>query len=318
MKDLDNDYFSKDDVIPHPELESWMFKRMHLPPSFEPNEERIAKRRKQYWQVNSILSRLAKYFRITKWRWVGFRLCMGLFRCFFIIFNRLRVVNKKYIPKERAIFYVNHPGSYDVILLNAVVGRPVSCFISWDNYWITGFAEKLYGFINKKFIRYDRHIKDKSITGKLMIEKSIRQILQRNSLFAIWPAGGLSDDTRVRQGFSGVVKMYATLNEKKDIIPFVPVLIQGSGCYHIGRNHDLSPRTDKITVTFLEPYYLPREWLENPKVSDKGKTPREIIDYMMMKLAKANGQKYLAQNKGLEWTKRKLKERQDKNKNGNI
>lgn len=306
------------DVIPHPELESWMFKRRHLPPFFSPDKERIERRRQQYWKVNSFLSRLAKYLHIVKWRWAGFRVCMGLFKAWFKIFNRLKIIGKENIPKDRAIFYVNHPGSLDVMLLEAVVGKPVSCFISWDNYWITGFGEQLYGFINKKFIRYDRSIKDKSLTGKYMIEKSVRQILQKNSMFAIWPSGGLSKDGRVKRGFSGVVKMYATLNAKQDIIPLVPVLLEGSGCYHIDKNPKLSPRTDKITVKVMKPFFLPREWLNNPDENPEGKTPREIIDYMMMKLAREHGQKYLAPNRGLIWTKKKFKERAAKmNKNKN-
>jgi hypothetical protein len=139
--------------------------------------------------------------------------------------------------------------------------------------------ERLFSFINR-----DHHKKD------WLIEKMIRIILQKNPHFAIWPEGRSPLDGRIMYGFSSVAKVYATLNSQRDIIPLVPVLIEGSGCYR----YNLWPRTNKITLRFLPAYYLPREWLLKP--DDGGKAPREIVDYMMSILAKARGQKHLLYN----------------------
>lgn len=300
------------DEIPHPELTSWMFQRVPLPKKFTPSKERLKKKLETYQRSDRYISRIIKISHIFSWPWAGSRVFLKFWYLYFKIFNRVKVLNKQYIPKKGAIFYLNHPGSFDVLLINAVVGRPISCFISWDNFMLTKLGEKLFGFINKQFIHDDENVRKGLFgpEGDLMIEKSIRTILKTNSMYAIWPSGGLDDDGLVRQGFSSIVKTYTVVNSKKDIVPFIPVLLRGSDCYHIGKNPHLLPKTKKIYVKFFKPFFIPREWLDPPEKGTGGKTPREIIDYLMLKLARANGQENFAPNWSLNWKKDQFKKQE--------
>nr|MDO8111746.1 hypothetical protein [Candidatus Sigynarchaeota archaeon] len=57
-------------------------------------------------------------------------------------------------------------------------------------------------------------------------------------------------------------------------------------------------RAWKILVEFLKPIYIPRDWLKRPE--EGGKTPREIIDKLMLVLARKVGYKTLRKNWALE------------------
>ena len=50
----------------------------------------------------------------------------------------------------------------------------------------------------------------------------------------------------------------------------------------------------KMYFKFLKPVFVPRDWLNHP--NDGGKTPREIIDYLMLLIARVRGQKKLVKN----------------------
>ena len=298
--------------IPHPELKSWMFKRVEIPNKFPISRKYWDWSNNKYYVTNSIFSRIIKYTRAAKMPHVTFIIFSLYFKVFFKIFNRLEIIGKDKIPKEGSMFYVNHPGSLDTMILTTAVGKEVGCFIAWDNVMLTKLAEISMGYVNKDFIRKSDYYKQYGSFRDVLIEKMIQTVLKTNKYFAIWPGGGLDDNRYVRRGFSSVVRAYSVINSKKDVIPFQPVLIKGSECYHIAKNFRLRPRTQKITIEFLDPYYIPREWLKDPKLNKDGKTPREIIDYMMNLLAKANGQRFFAPNKGLEWRKQKFLEKQGK------
>ena len=60
----------------------------------------------------------------------------------------------------------------------------------------------------------------------------------------------------------------------------------------------MKPNTQKIKVQFFNPFFIHREWLKTPE--EGGKTPREITDYIMDKLAKFNGQKTFLPNRIME------------------
>jgi len=60
----------------------------------------------------------------------------------------------------------------------------------------------------------------------LKVEAMIRRILLHNRFFAIWPEGHPHKGP-IEQGFSSIVRVYATLNSDRDRIPFLPVLIRG-------------------------------------------------------------------------------------------
>ncbi len=280
---------TESEEIPHPELQSWMFKRISLS---KLEKRRVSnKNSEEYRAFNYVVSVLIKLFRFNnpKYRYGLYRVLMGLFRFYFRIFNRIEIRGKEKVGKS-AIFLVNHPGSLDPLLFQAAMGTPVSCFIGWDNEWfISTVLEKMFGFLNR----------DSAGSSEEQIEQIIRTILLKNRYFAIWPEGTLSKRSLVMQGFSGIVKVYATINAQKNIIPFQPVLFRGSGCY----NYQFYPRTDKIIIEFLDPIFIPRDWLLQPEQG--GKTPREIIDYLMNVLAKANRQKSFISNPRLNRIKKK-------------
>ena len=52
----------------------------------------------------------------------------------------------------------------------------------------------------------------------------------------------------------------------------------------------------------MKPFFIPRDWLKHP--SEGGKTPREIIDFIMLKIGKIAGQSELIPNSRLKWRKR--------------
>lgn len=291
--------------IPFPSLRSWMFNRCDIPRTIHIRPEIAVQRSKEYYRVNSYLSRLAAFFHIFSWKWAAFKFILSLFRWYFKIFNRLEIIDKKNIPKNAGIFYVNHPGSLDPIILNAAVGKPIGCFVAWDNYWLTQMGER-YTFINKDFYQHCVEYDPQKPEADVFIEQMIRNILFKNAYFAIWPEGGLSRKPVIYQGFSSIVKVYATLNHNQDRIPFVPVLLKGSECYHIDKNPRLRPRTQKITVQFLKPFFLPRNWLVEPNGSNEGKTARELTDYIMNVLVQANHQKKLYPNRKLVQIKTRL------------
>lgn len=276
--------------IPHPELQSWMFKRISLSKIEKKGISNI-KKHEQYRAFNYTVSVLIRLFRFNhpKYRYGLYRVLMGFFRFYFKIFNRLEIRGKEKVGKS-AIFLINHPGSLDPLLFQAAMGTPVSCFIGWDNEWfIKEVLEKMFGFLNR----------DWAGSSEEQIEQIIRTILFKNRYFAIWPEGTLSKRGLVMQGFSGIVKVYASINAQKNLIPFQPVLFRGSDCYR----YQFFPRTNKIILEFLDPVFVPRDWLQPPEQG--GKTPREIMDYLMNILAKANGQKSYISNPRLNRIKKK-------------
>ena len=275
------------ETIPHPELQSYMFVRQDLKQTHSNNSN--CNSNEEYRFFNYIVSILLKTSGFTKkkYRFGLYRVLMGFFRFYFRIFNRLEIHGKEKVGRS-AIFILNHPGSLDPLLFEAIMGTPVSCFIGWDNEWfISNVLENMLGFLNREG------------SSDEQIEKIIRTILEKNRFFAIWPEGTLSRKGLVMQGFSGIVKVYATINAIRDIIPFQPVLIQGSQCY----NYQFFPRTNKIIIKFLDPIFIPRDWLYEPEKG--GRTPREIMDYLMNLLAREHGQKCVISNHRLNRKKKK-------------
>ena len=295
--------FSQD--IPRPALSSWMFGRYPISADFKLDANLLFDKNVQFYKLNGLVSHAAKRTRFLRHRWSGFRILKGFIRAYFKLFNRLEIKGKENIPANGALFFANHPGSLDPLLLNIAVDRAVGCFISWGNYWFTGFLERFYTFINKQRIYRSKDGSGDVNKRDVLIELMIRNIFEKNSYFAIWPEGGLSHKRLIRRGYSSVIRAYSVINAKRDRIPFVPVVITGSECYHIYNNPTLKPKTQKITIEFLKPIFFPRPWLADPKESEEGKTPREMIDYLMLELAHGYGQKRLAPNRGLENSRKK-------------
>jgi len=275
-------------MIPHPEFKSLFFSRIDLVPPTK--EELDAKFREQpsYAQVaDAILSRLAKKLKILKGNhlWVLNRFLYTSFRFFFRIFHRLDIRGYENIPKNGCIFIMNHPGSLDPLIIMGAVRRPIGMFTSFGKGWIAYALEKYHGFINREN------------TKDVMLEKMVRQILCHNKYFLIAPEG-LEHDPKIQEGYTGVVSVYSVLNYDKNRIPIVPLILQNSQCYH-GSPKMNQKAFPQIRINFLPPMYLPREWFV--PVEQGGKTPREIINWIMQFLAHKLGQKEVVKNPGLEW-----------------
>ncbi len=273
------------DMIPFPEYESWMHKRYNLQhETLEEKKERW--KHLNYWErlFDSLISHFIATFQLYRpgIRHVMFKVVRLFFRIQFKIFNRFKVYGRENIPEEGAIFYVNHPGQYDPILLMSAVPFEVGAFLAWNRSWFMEMIGKYYGMISK--------VRNES--RRELVERMVRQLLTGNRYFSIWPEGHPNYTGMVEQGFSSIVRVYATLNYDKDRIPFVPVLIRGGGVYIPGFHYG------PIDLHFLESFYLPRKWLKKPE--DGGKTPREIIDWMMLKLARAQKQPTFIKNRLLE------------------
>ncbi|MEX2682045.1 MAG: lysophospholipid acyltransferase family protein [Candidatus Sigynarchaeota archaeon] len=277
------------DKIPHPEFTSWMHERCELPvDTLADRYERWKQQPVPIIALEAVASRIIKATGMFSGirAIVAFKLLMRVFRLYFKAFNKLTWRGVENIPKSGCIFYVNHPGSYDPLYVFACVpDMPFAMFVAWGNGWFADTIADVYGMTNMR-----------GLSRQGAIEKMIRLILQKNKYFALWPEGHPHRGP-IEQGFSAIVPVYAAINHDKDRIPFLPVLIRGEGAHRFGVSHVAGP----VGVTFYKPIFLDRSWLKRPE--EGGKTPREIIDYLMMFLAKKNGQKELAKNTRLEWSR---------------
>ncbi|MHA1730325.1 MAG: lysophospholipid acyltransferase family protein [Promethearchaeota archaeon] len=275
-------------AIPFPKLSSWMHERVHLPA--ESREECRIRHARQEWEMklaDRILGPFLRWFSSasgTK-KWALYRVCMGVAYLFFRAHNRLEVRGIENIPKS-AIFVANHRGEQDVVIFMAAFysakRQPVGVFTAVGDGLIADTLEEALGFVPRRGV---------SVT---MVEKMVRAVLKRNRYFAIWPEGTASPDGRLMHGFSGIVRAYSVLNSRRDVVPFVPVMMRGNESYWWGERR----RPKKVLVEFLKPVFVPRGWLRRP--SEGGKTPREIIDALMLLLARKLGQVKLEVNPLLE------------------
>lgn len=268
--------------IPRTALHSWMHDRVPLP-RVTRGELRARWRRQPIvpLALDAFLSRVMKWTGLLKpgIRHVTLKLVRGFFRWMFRILNRLHVHGADNIPETGALFYVNHPGVYDPMILLAALPKPFGALISWGNGWFSDMVERFFGFVASR--GEPREVK---------VEKMVHQVLTRNRYFAIWPEGHPTKHDGVERGFSSIVRVYAVLNSRRDRVPFVPVLIRGAQVYQV----NAAPHVGPIDVHILEPFFVDRAWLRPPDAG--GKTPREIVDYLMERLAHARGQRTLKPN----------------------
>lgn len=227
---------------------------------------------------------------MIKHRWIWWKIFMGFTHVYMRLIHRMKIRGKKHIPERGAIFYLLHNGDNDVIYFLSAFRKPIGVFTAIGNGIFADLMEHIYGWVPRRGTR------------EVMVEKMIRSILKKNRYFVMWPEGTPSRDGVPMEAFSGIARVYGTLNAHKNIIPFQPVLMRGSETY-LHRNDN---RKWKILVEYLKPFYLPRDWLQPPEKG--GKTPREIINAVMLVLAKKAGYEKLKKNPRLEW-RRKLKGR---------
>jgi 1-acyl-sn-glycerol-3-phosphate acyltransferase len=216
------------------------------------------------------------------------------------------------IPREGGIYLINHMAGIDVVIpFLAAFKEPIGVFTDMGNHFVVDILEKI-GFVPRMG------------NAQEMVEKMIRNLLTVNKNFVMWPEGTPDKGQGVMQGFSSIVKVYATVNADKDRVPFVPVVMQGIdkfGSQYIPNIRKYCPKWDNLTqterkkayrkikrvgvkrviFTYLKPVYLPRTWLLPPEQG--GKTPREIIDFLMLKIAHKLDQKTLASNPLLDHRK---------------
>jgi len=274
-------------AIPYRNLRSWMHERVPLPN--ETAEDRLAKylsQSKMDRKIDSIMSQLlAKTGLLSKERrWLFYRAACWAAYFMFKALNRMEVHGRKNIPKNGAIFYVNHTSAIDPAILMGASRIPIGLFLDSGYGWMADTLEHIYGFVSHQG------------SGEEIIEKFVRTIYGLNPFFAIWPEGYYEKDEIVT-GFSGFVKAYAVLNSDQNRIPLVPVVIQGGQCYGDDMVNQWF-RMRKIRVDFLKPIFLPPKWLNSP--GHGGKTPRQLSDYLMLRLARSLGQNSLGRNWYLE------------------
>jgi 1-acyl-sn-glycerol-3-phosphate acyltransferase len=271
--------------IPYPDLAHWSFPRQPSQPLPRYRSDGDVNRHAFNLLMHRLMRRFG-FFHPTR-RYALLRVVFGFLRFHFWIWNRATIKYQAPLP-DRGIFYCNHPGSLDPAIFLALLGQPVACFVGYGNYWFATTLEYMLGFINR-----ERGGRD------WLIERMIRTILLKNRYFAIWPEGRPSYNGLIYEPFSSIARVYATLNAKKDVIPLIPVMFRGGECY----KYNLKPHTDKISMTVLPSYYLPRDWLKHP--DDGGKTPREMVEYMMRVLMDAYGQKRAVFNDRIDRRRKK-------------
>ncbi len=272
-----------DGEVPFPWLKSWMHERIPIPAgSPEVNAKMHRRYDEIFLSVQSLLTRFLMRTHFLRHRWVGYRVVMGTIHVYMKVFHRLESRGKENIPRGGGIFYLLHNGDEDVINFLGAFKKPIGVFTDVGPGFFADFLERFFGFVTRRGTR------------EVMVEKMIRTIWQKNKDFVMWPEGSPSRDSHPMEAFSGIVRVYATLNATKDRIPFVPVLMRGTEMYRKKNSRKLQ----KHLIEYLKPIYIPRDWLERPE--DGGKTPREIINALMLVLARKVGFTTLKKNYALQ------------------
>ncbi|MBD3185722.1 hypothetical protein GF325_02745 [Candidatus Bathyarchaeota archaeon] len=274
--------------IPHPDLESWMHDRVEIPKeSLADKRNRYRKQRHRMLKImEPLFAKIITKMNIVKYKWIWYKVVMSMLHVYMRIVHRLKIRGRRHIPENGAIMYLLHNGDYDVIYFLSAFKEPIGVFTDVGNGFFADFLETVYGFVVRRGTR------------DVMLEKMVRTILKKNRYFAIWPEGSPSKDGHPKEPFSGVIRVYATLNAMRDVIPFQPVLMRGTETYQYKGDR----RKRKILVEFMKPFFLPRAWLKPPR--EGGKTPREMINQVMLHLAKKVGYTTLKKNHALERRRR--------------
>jgi 1-acyl-sn-glycerol-3-phosphate acyltransferase len=291
--------------IPHADHVSHMHQRIEVQrETIEERDARYEAKNDREDMIWTLVSRFGKRFHFIHYRWIWWKFIMLIAHGYMKAFHRLEVRGKENIPEGGGIYYLLHNGDNDVIYFLAAMQKPFGVFTDVGVGYFADFMEHIFGFVTRRGYNY------------VMIEKMVQTILCKNKDFAMWPEGTPSHDAPA-QGFSGIVKVYATVNAKRDLVPFVPVLMRGSETIahdiawaakhpnkrakHAGEwyhHHKHDPRLWKVLVEILKPVYIPREWLKPEE--EGGKLPRELIDKLMLALARKAGYSTLKQNRALE------------------
>lgn len=277
-----------DKEVPYLHLKSPLHQRIPIPPKDKEermqcylNSDPILK------YVQAIVSRLLKWTKILRGNriWVFYRVIMGIFSRFYQLIHRMEIHGMENIPHQGALFVINHVQHTDVVIaFMAAFRKPIGIFTDMGDNYFADILEKI-GFVPRVG------------TSEILVEKMIRVVTTKNRYFAMWPEGTPERGNGIMQGFSGIAKVYACINAKKNRIPFVPVTMQE--IFPIYRKKQHHPT--KLVFHILKPVFIPQDWLRSP--NDGGKTAREIIDYIMLIIARKFGQKQLSKNPLLQHRK---------------
>jgi len=283
-------------MIPRPELESYLHKRVEIPKyTREMAFERYKRQPPGPIALDAVLSRIFKWTGALRpgRRPTTFKIFCYAFYWYFKIFHRVKIYGAKNIPKGGAIIYFNHPGTFDPFLLmigTTVKGKkPCGAITAWGNGWFADMCEYCFGWLALR--NYPRPVQ---------VERMVRQIL-KNPFFGIAPEGYPHYNDRIEQGQSSIIRVYSVVNSDKDRIPFIPMWLRGSYMYTPKPRFKPGP----VEIYIFKPFYIPREMLNTPE--NGGKTPRELIDFVMLKLAHHIGQKELFPNKLVEMKRENIK-----------
>jgi 1-acyl-sn-glycerol-3-phosphate acyltransferase len=289
-----------DSPIPMPQLRSWMHERIVLPKdTVQKALERYRKQPVGPQAIDAVLSRVFHFFHALdpKMRPTSFKLVAQFFHIYFRIFHRIRIYGLENVPKHGAIFTINHPGTFDPLILLSSLPMQIGAISAWGLGWFADMMEYGFGWLA---LRHQPR--------EMIVERMIRQII-KNPFFGVAPEGYPHYNDRIEQGQSSIIRVYAAINADKDRIPFVPTWIRGSGMYTPKPRIKPGP----IEIHFFPPFFLKREWLRSP--NEGGKSPRELIDYVMLRFAHHAGQKALFPNALLEKKYQWIKAREEKKKN---
>ena len=199
-----------------------------------------------------------------------------IFYAYFRIAYHFEVRGKHNIPEEGAIFLVNHQSMLDGFLFLSAIQKPVA---------VLGDVREPTNTLLVKFL----HMVPRRGTRESMVRRMAQVILYKNRNFAIWPTGTLERGAGQMYGFSSIARVYAIVNADRDRVPFVPVYLESA---------PTPDRPRQIRMEYLPKLYIPRPWLKAP--AQGGKTPRQIIDAVLLVLARHRGQSELAPNPLLE------------------
>jgi hypothetical protein len=299
--------------IPYPHLKSYMHQRVPLSPrGYKICLERWKKSPKGVQFAESLISRLLKWSNLFKGnrKWAMLRVIRAWIYWYYRIIHSTEIVGFDRIPTTGAIFYINHLNITNVVIpFLGIIRRPLGFFTAMGDSLFSDLAESI-GVVPRRGVNTD------------MVERMVRNLLLRNRYFATWPEGTVHHDNKIMQGFSGIIKVYSVVNADRNRIPFVPVVHQVSPYLHripkwLQEARKQKKAGQKLQIkwtkwrrlqwkmskreglvkhrfTFLDPIYIPREWLQPP--TNGGKTAREMMDYLMVIIARKLGQHTLEPN----------------------
>jgi len=174
--------FTEVPEIPRPELTHWMHRRIPMKiESVEQKQKRWALQKTGARALDAVLSRIFVKGKIGSktFRHTFYRMMSKGFYLHFKIFHRLKVFGLENIPKNGAIFYVNHPGTFDPQILMATCPSHVGSLMAWSGGWFMEMLETVGGQI---MFRWWENRQEK-------VERMINHLLTRSRYLAIWPSG---------------------------------------------------------------------------------------------------------------------------------